>query len=72
MEFSSITREVETWEVLEGAYVGKVTEKALQVHYEGEVFWVPKKVVDDAKKYPRWWQGEMTVKSLFARQAKMI
>lgn len=72
MEFSSIAAEQNPFEILEDAYVGKILEKSVVVHWDGQVFCVPKSQLDDPAKYPRWWQGDMLVRAWFCRKNGLI
>lgn len=58
---------------LEDAYIGHVTDKAIQVHHDGEVFWVPKSVIQEPDQFSRYDEhGDALVKEWFARKESLI
>lgn len=58
---------------LEGCYVHRVTEKAIQITHDGTMVWVPKSVIEDPEGYERW-EADATilVEEWFARKAELI
>lgn len=58
---------------LEDCYIGVVTDASLQVHHDGEVFWVPKSLIEDAEDFERY-DNHVTVyvKEWFARKEGLI
>lgn len=58
---------------LEDCYIGHVTELAVQVHHDGEVFWVPKSVIADHEEIERYDEHiTVYVKEWFARKEGLI
>ena len=58
---------------LEDCYIGAVTDAAIQIHHEGEVFWVPKSVIENSDEYERYEEHCLVrVKEWFARKESMI
>lgn len=58
---------------LEDVYIGAVTERAIQIHHDGEVFWVPKSVVQDPEQFEKWDEGCcVLVEEWFARKESLI
>lgn len=58
---------------LEDCYIGAVTEKALLVHHDGDVVWVPKSQIEKPEQFRKW--DEMVsvmVTEWFARKEKLI
>jgi hypothetical protein len=65
-------REVEYVE-MEDCYIGAVTEKAIQIHHDGEIFWVPKSVIQDPEQFGRYDEGCLVlVAEWFARKEGLI
>lgn len=61
------------WIELEDCYIGHTTDMALQIHHDGEVFWIPKSVIQDADQFSRWDNGCLIlVKEWFARKEGLI
>lgn len=58
---------------IEGCYIGSITEKAVQVHFDGDVWWVPKSVIRDHACIERWQQDViLEIEEWFARKAEII
>lgn len=61
------------WIEMEGCYIGRETEKAFQVHHDGEVFWIPKSVIQDPGDFSKGDEGCLIlVKEWFARKERLI
>lgn len=58
---------------LEDCYIGVVTEKAVQIHHDDEVFWVPKSVIEDPDELERYDEHcTVYVQEWFARKEGLI
>ncbi len=58
---------------LEDCYIGAVTDKAIQVHHDGDVVWVPKSLIEDPEQFERWDEGAtVMVQEWFARKEGLI
>lgn len=63
----------EDWIEMEDCYIGAVSEKAIKVHHDGEIFWVPKSVIQDADQFERYDEHcLLLVKEWFARKESLI
>jgi hypothetical protein len=58
---------------IEDCYISAVTERAIQLHQDGEVFWVPKSVIDDPDQFERYDEHALVlVREWFARKEGLI
>jgi hypothetical protein len=58
---------------LEDCYISAVTAKAIQVHHDGDVVWVPKSLIEDPEQFERWDTGvTVMVEEWFARKEELI
>ena len=66
-------RDDDDWVELEDCYVSHTTDAALQIHHDGDVFWVPKSVVRDADEINKYDNHCLIlVKEWFARKNGLI
>ena len=58
---------------LEDCYIGAITDKAIQVHHDGDVWWIPKSVIEDADQFKRYEEdASVFVEEWFARKEEII
>lgn len=74
-EFTGETRVIDGVEyvVLTGVYVHRLSAKAIQITFSGEVFWVAKQAIHEHKDFRRWQEDcRMLVAVWYARKYKLI
>ncbi len=61
------------WIELEDCYINHTTDMALQVHHDGEVFWIPRSVIQDDDEFEKHDEHCLIlVKEWFARKEGLI